>query len=203
MASAHKFGLKVVDTRRYILSNDPREREQNNLRLLTGDAGYDAVFIADAAGEFGRYVPFATALPRPVVGAEGLIASSWHWTFERHGAPQLNQRIRRQSDREPTSEDWATWAAVRSVVEASVQAGSIDGAVLRKRMLADDFRLDLYKIGAGSYRSWDHQLRQPIMLHTHNAVIAVAPVEGFLHQFHAFDSLGTDEPESQCRLAAP
>jgi len=44
-------------------------------------------------GEFGRYLPYQTKNARPVVGSEGLIASAWHWTWERHGAPQLNQRF--------------------------------------------------------------------------------------------------------------
>ena len=39
-------------------------------------------------------VPFASYLPRPVVGSEGLSAAAWDWTWERHGAPQEAQRGR-------------------------------------------------------------------------------------------------------------
>jgi len=42
----------------------------------------------------------------------------------------------------------------------------------------------------GNFRPWNGQLRQPILLHTERAVIAVAPVEGFLHHRNTLDSLG-------------
>ena len=90
--SAGKYGLNIVDTRTFKLGNDPRHRDRINVALLT-EGDYDAVFLADSVGEFGRYVPYQTLLPRPVVGSEGLRASAWHWTWERHGAPQLNQRF--------------------------------------------------------------------------------------------------------------
>ena len=52
----------------------------------------------------------------------------------------------------------------------------------------------------GNFRSWDNQLRQAILLHTYNAVIARAPITGFLHEKNNLDTLGTDEPESTCSL---
>jgi ABC transporter substrate binding protein (PQQ-dependent alcohol dehydrogenase system) len=197
-ASARKFGLDIVDRRAFVLSNDPRLREQNNTLLLTGGAAYDVVFLADSDGEFGRYVPFATYLPRPVVGSEGLIASAWHWTFERYGAPQLNQRFDKLAGRRMSDADWAGWAAVRSVVEAVVRAKTGDGARLRSFLTDDAFTFDMYKGAPGNFRTWDRQLRQPILLHTERAVIVTAPVEGFLHQKNTLDSLGTDAPESRC-----
>ena len=48
--------------------------------------------------------------------------------------------------------------------------------------------------------TWNNQLRQAILLHTHNAVLARAPIEGFLHQKNNLDTLGSDESESGCRL---
>jgi hypothetical protein len=41
-------------------------------------------------------------------------------------------------------------------------------------------------------------MRMPIMLATHNAVIAIPPLEGFEHQTNVLDTLGTDEPEHSC-----
>ena len=43
-------------------------------------------------------------------------------------------------------------------------------------------------------------MRQAVLLHTHNAVIARAPLEGFLHQTNNLDTLGPDRPESACRF---
>jgi ABC transporter substrate binding protein (PQQ-dependent alcohol dehydrogenase system) len=198
--SARKFRLEVVDVRPFVLSNDPRERDQNNIALLTGEADYDVIFLADTAGEFGRYLPFNSYLPRPVIGSEGLVAGAWHWTWERHGAPQLNQRFDRRAKRRMAAEDWAAWAAVRSVVEAIARSGSTDPAALRAFLTSEDVRLDLYKGVPGSFRSWDNQLRQSILLHTHNAVTARAPIEGFLHEKNDLDTLGADARETECRM---
>lgn len=197
-AAANKFSLNIADRRAFLLSNDPRERDRNNIALLTGDARYDVVYLADSHGEFGRYVPYASYLPRPVVGSEGLVAGAWHWTWERHGAPQLNQRFDRIGERRMADEDWAAWAAVRSIVEAVRPIGTTDSAAIREALRSADLNLDLYKGVPGSFRDWDNQLRQPILLATHNAVIATAPLPGFLHQRHILDSLGRDQPESAC-----
>lgn len=199
-ASAKKFGLEIVATREFINTNDPREREKNRPRLLTGDADYDVIFLADQEGEFGRYLAYNTYLARLVIGAEGLRSSSWHWTWERNGAPQLNQRIRKFAKGNPSSEDWAGWAAVKSIVQAAVKSASVHPGDLRKTLRSQDFTVDMYKVGPGSFRAWDQQLRQPILLHTHNAVIGTAPFDGFLHRFNIFDTLGYDAPEKRCSL---
>ncbi len=198
--SARKFGLEVVDLRPFVLSNDPRVRDETNIPLLTGDADYDVVFLADTLGEFGRYVPFQTYDPRPVVGSEGLVASAWHWTWERHGAPQLNQRFDRIADRPMTDTDYAAWAAVRAVVEAMVRTQSREIPVLRAYLTDETFTFDTYKGAPGNFRPWDNQLRQAVLLHTHNAVIARAPLEVFLHQINTLDTLGRDRQETACRF---
>ncbi len=197
-ASAHKFGVKVVEVRSFVPGNDPRQRKESNVALLTGEADYDLVFLADSGGEFARYVPYQTYDPRPVIGSEGLIAEGWHWTWERHGAPQLNQRFEKLAGRRMQEEDWAGWAAVKAVVEAAVQARSTDAKALRAAMLSPEFQFDGYKGTAVSFRPWNRQLRQPILLHTHNAVIARAPLEGFLHETNTLDTLGFDRAESAC-----
>ena len=184
--------------REFALTNDPRRRDLSNIALLTGPPEYDVIWLVDADGEFGRYVSHATYYARPVVGSEGLGAMAWHWTWERHGAPQLNQRFRRLADRTMSSEDWAAWAAARAVIEAVSQTGSVEPSIVADTIRADDFALDLYKGVRGSFRKWDGQLRQPILLATHNAVIGVAPLEGFEHRLHTLDTLGFDETESRC-----
>jgi ABC transporter substrate binding protein (PQQ-dependent alcohol dehydrogenase system) len=199
-AAARKFGLEISDSRDFILSNDPRERDQNNLAILTGGVDYDVVFLADALGEVGRFLPYQTQDPRPVVGGEGLLAGAWHWTWERHGAPQLNQRFDKLAGRRMTGEDWAAWAAVKVVVEAIARTESTAIPALYAYLRGDRLTFDSYKGVPGSFRPWDNQLRQAVLLHTHNAVIARAPLEGFLHERNSLDSLGRDEAESACRF---
>ena len=167
---------------------------------MTAEDEYDAVFVADAEGEFGRMIPFQTARPRPVVGTEGLIAEAWHWAWERHGAPQLNQRFEKRAKRRMTGTDWAAWAAVKAVVEAVVRTGSADFKTVRAYLGGGEMTLDAYKGAPVNFRAWDNQLRQPILLRTHNAVIARAPIKGFLHPDENMDTLGFDRGDQKCRL---
>jgi ABC transporter substrate binding protein (PQQ-dependent alcohol dehydrogenase system) len=198
-ASAKKFGVMIVDRRPFVLTNDPRDRGKNNIPILT-NGDYDVVFVADQSRDVGRFVPYQTLHPRPVIGTEGLIADAWHWTLERFGAPQLNQRFDRLAGRRMNAQDFASWAAVRSVVEAIVRTKAVDAAVLGKALTSDKVPFDAYKSLPSSYRPWDRQMRQTIVLHTDNAVIALAPLEGFLHQHNTLDSLGADAPETACKL---
>lgn len=196
--SARKFGLTIVDVRHFVLGNDPRQREQNNVRLLTGGARYHVVFVADTTREFAPFVPYNTMDPRPVIGSEGLVPLAWHIYWERHGAPQLNRRFAKRAGRPMTDEDWAVWAAVRAVTEAVVQNRKTPERPLAEALLDPNLTLELYKGFPGSFRPWNHQLRQPILLATPNAVVGLTPVEGALHQFNTLDTLGTDEPQFHC-----
>ena len=46
--------------------------------------------------------------------------------------------------------------------------------------------------------AWNGQLRQTIPLVSGDAMVAQAPLEGFLHQRSELDTLGLDQPESTC-----
>jgi ABC transporter substrate binding protein (PQQ-dependent alcohol dehydrogenase system) len=195
-ASAKKFGGKIVDTKAFAISNDPRRREETNLTLLSGGTGeYDVVFVADAQGDVGRSIPFRIALPRPVVGSEGLSASAWHPYYERNGAPQLNRRFERLAGFPMTDEAWSAWVAVRAVAEAS--ATGLEEP-LPRRLMRQGLTLELYKGYPGSFRPWDRSLRQAVLLGTHNAVIDLAPIEGFLHETNVLDTLGLLPSQTPC-----
>ena len=197
--SAKRNGASIVDIRDFVLSNDPREREQNNIRLMTsGRRDYDVVFIADTDGEFGRYVPYQSVRPRPVVGTTGLIAEAWQWTFERHGAPQLNGRFFRSVDRFMTGPDWAAWAAVKAVTQASIRAESQEFEAIRAILANEELTMDTYKGFQSDFRPWNNQLRQNLLISVSNAVIARAPIDKFEHAINDLDTLGIDEPENEC-----
>ena len=201
VSSARRLRIDIVDDRNFTLSNDPRERSKSNVLLLTGGVDYDVVFVADSQGDFGRYVAYQTYLPRPIVGDEGLTPVAWHWTWERHGAPQLNQRFGRiEKDRHMRSEDWAAWIGIKSVVTAIRKMKSQDIKIIQKFLKDDRTTIDNYKGNPGSYREWNNQFRQPILLHTHNAVVARAPIDGFLHQTNNLDTIGYDQGESKCPI---
>lgn len=200
--SIRRFGGRIVETRRFVAGRDPRQRELNNVRLLTQGVTYDVVVVADSEGEFGRQLPYQTVLARPVVGTHGLVPLAWHWAFERHGAPQLNQRFERQvgPGRRMQDAEFAAWAAVRALLEAHTRARSTDPARVLEALKVADGTLDVYKGNPASFRSWDNQLRQPILLGTADAVIARPPLDRFLHQRNVLDTLGIDQPETRCRF---
>ena len=54
-----------------------------------------------------------------------------------------------------------------------------------------------------TFRDWDGQLRQPILIGTAKLPVSVSPQPGFLHQFTELDTLGFDKPETNCRAYAP
>ena len=197
--SARRLGLKIVDKKDFVLGNDPRQRELGNVGLLTAGDDHDVVFVADSDGEFARSVPYDTVRPRPVVGAEGLVAEAWHWAWSRHGAPQLVSRFDKQAGRHMGSADWAAWVAVKAVVEAVVRTGN---APFDKRVAylgGEEITIDGFKGNRLYFRDWDRQLRQPLLIATHNAVIERAPIQGFLHQTNNMDTLGFDRRDSRCK----
>lgn len=198
--SAAYFGANIVDTRDFTLGADPQRREENNVALVTEGAQYDVVYVADAHGELARAVPYATNSPRPVVGAAGLVADAWHWSWERHGAPQLNARFEEAADRRMGRFDWAAWTAVRALTQSVMRADSTDPAAVRDYLLGERMNLDGSKGQPMSVRPWDHQLRQGMLLTAGNITADLAPMEGFLHQTNDLDTLGVDAPQSACRF---
>jgi ABC transporter substrate binding protein (PQQ-dependent alcohol dehydrogenase system) len=199
--SAQKFGARIVAHQHVKPGTDPREREQNDPTLLSAiNRDYDAVFVADEAFDFARTVPDRLSRPRPVIGSIDLEPMAWHWTWERHGAPQVNSRFEKKSGGRPMAgPDWAAWMAVRMIVQSSLRTESTDFAKQRAFILGDG-SFDGDKGLALSVRAWDHQLRQAVLLAAPYEVVADAPVEGFLHRTNALDALGDDEPESPCHL---
>jgi ABC transporter substrate binding protein (PQQ-dependent alcohol dehydrogenase system) len=63
---------------------------------------------------------------------------AWHWTWERHGAPQVNSRFEKKSGgRHMEGPDWAAWMAVRVIVQSSLRTESTDFAKQRAFILGD------------------------------------------------------------------
>ena len=199
--AAERYRLRIVDKREFDLSTNPALREQNNIALITGGRrDYDAVYIADEIGEYARYVPYQVARPRPVIGATGLVAAEWHWALERYGAPQVNSRFEKlsTSNRRMSWQDWSAWMAARAVLTAFNKSQDPKMEAVNTYLRSDRLHLDGSKGAQMSFRPWSGQLRMPILLATHNAIIEIAPLEGFLHQTNSLDALGYDEKEFFC-----
>ena len=198
--SLEKFRLELKAEKTWVFDADLRRNAAQEVPLFTQDFGdYDVLLVADELDDFGRYIPFNTWEARPVAGSEGLQPVTWSRVVEQWGAVQMQNRFFEQSGRAMMPKDYAAWAAYRSLGEAVTRTNSADPATLRAYILSDDFELAGFKGRAMNFRHWNGQLRQPIPLVTDRAVVAMAPLEGFLHQRTELDTLGIDEAESQCQ----
>jgi ABC transporter substrate binding protein (PQQ-dependent alcohol dehydrogenase system) len=200
-ASMKRYGLKLVATKTFKLSTDPRERTLANLQLLTANHTYDAVWVVDSDGEFARSLPYNTAQARPVVGDAGMVALAWQANFERFGAPQVTRRFTKVAKRAMTDLDWAAWMAGKAVVAAAMATTTqsrIDAASIAKAL--SSVSLDGSKGVPLQFRTWDRQLRQSMLLSDGQGVVAAMPMEGILHPKNILDTLGADEGEKLCKF---
>lgn len=198
-ASLTKFGLSLKARKEWRFAADMRRNAVQEVPLFTQDFGdYDALIIADELHDFGRYVLYNTWEPRPVVGSEGLQAEAWGAVVEQWGAAQLQSRFEDTHARDMRPADYAAWAALRSIGEAVTRTKAADAETIRAYLLGDDFELAGFKGRPLTYRAWNGQLRQPIPLLHPRALVAIAPLEGFLHQRSELDTLGSDAPETTC-----
>jgi ABC transporter substrate binding protein (PQQ-dependent alcohol dehydrogenase system) len=195
-AALQRYGLKVTANRSFKLSADPRERDLANPLLLT-QGSYDVVWVVDADGEFALSLPYRTALPRPVVGDGGMVALAWSPRFERFGAPQVTRRLNRAAGRPMGAHDWSAWVAGKVLVAAAVAAPKGPAAAFHKALAEGE--VDGSKGVSLSFRPWDGQLRQPLLLSDGLSVVAIAPFDGVLHPKNNLDTLGADAPEKLCR----
>ena len=99
-----------------------------------------------------------------------------------------------------TERDYGSWIAVRAIGEAVTRAQTNNPATLHDFMLSDKFEVAGFKGQGLSFRRWDQQMRQPMILVTPRMLVSVSPQDQFLHQRTPLDTLGFDEPESRCRL---
>jgi ABC transporter substrate binding protein (PQQ-dependent alcohol dehydrogenase system) len=198
-ASLGKFGLALAAAKDWPFQADMRRSGATEVPLFTQDLpAHDILLVADERGDFARYLPYNTWLPRPIAGSEGLRAVGWSGVVEQNGAAQLQDRFRASAGREMQDADYAAWVAIAAVSDARLRGGAGDPASLRRYLLSDQARIAGFLGRPLSFRPWDGQMRQPIPLVTERAVTALAPLEGFLHASNELDTLGPDRPETLC-----
>ncbi len=89
---------------------------------------------------------------------------------------------------------------VRAICEAVTRSGNADVPDIRKFLLSDAFTVAAFKGEGLSFRTWDRQLRQPMLITGARSLVSMSPQEGFLHPKFLTDTLGYDEPETKCKL---
>ncbi len=204
--AALKFQARIVQEKPWTFVPGARRTDTGHFAIqaevarFTQGISYDVLVVADQEDEFGDELPYRTFDPRPVAGTQGLVPTAWARPHEQWGATQLQDRFLHQAKRWMTDRDYAAWMAVRAIGEAATRAKSADPGAILAFMRGDRFELAAYKGARLSFRSWDGQLRQPVLLADARSLVSVSPQPGFLHQFSELDTLGIDRPETKCRM---
>lgn len=204
--AAKKFGNAIVEERTITFDPGNRRSEtghqqiQTQIPMLTqSPPPHDIVFVADNDETFGDYLMWRTSVPKPVAGTHGLVAVAWHRAYEQYGGIQLQNRFKAMTKRQMTERDYMAWLAVRIFGEAVTRSQKTDATGWRAYLLSKDFQVAGFKGQAMSFRTWDRQLRQPIILSGPRSLVSMSPQDGFLHQKYLTDTLGVDEPETACK----
>lgn len=206
--SAKLYGAKIVAERAYELQTGARRVDtgyqeiQTQMPMLTrGVPDYDVAFVADETNSFGLYLQYRTTDPRPVVGTDGLVATAWGAAYESYGAEPLHDDFLKLAHREITVRDYEGWLAAH-LLEMAVKHGTAHTVdEIRKYITSDNLKLAGYKGVGMNFRSWDNQLRQPILLMDQLSLVSISPQPGFLHPTYNTDTLGFDQPQSLCKFS--
>lgn len=206
--AAKRFGGKVVEDRVYKLAPGARNLDSGHQQVQTqipmetqGAPEHDVLWVINSDDDFGDYLMYRTDLPRPVVGTQGLQATAWDPSYTESGAMHFQNAIPRIAKRKPVERDYTAWVAIRAIADSAMKSGKTTPQELKAYLLSEDFKLEAFKGQALSFRTWDHQMRQPIILGGGTRVpVSTSPQEGFLHQTNLTDTLGFDEPETKCKF---
>ncbi len=207
--SAKRFGAKIVEEREFKYDSGSRradggfEQVQQQIPSFTqGAKEHDVVMVADEGQLFGDYIAYRTWSPRLVAGTAGLTATSWHPALELWGGTQFQNRFKRQANRHMRPLDYDAWVAIRTIGEAATRKNTNKYADLYAYIHAPEFEVAAFKGVKTTYRAWNGQLRQPLIVTTPKLLVSISPQQGFLHQLTELDTLGYDKPETKCKAYA-
>jgi ABC transporter substrate binding protein (PQQ-dependent alcohol dehydrogenase system) len=206
--SAARFGGKVVGEKVYDLPPGARNTDsgyqqvQGQIPLETESApDHDLIWVADSNQGFGDYLLYRSYKPDLVVGTQGLQAIAWDPSYTEYGAMHLQDALPKIAHRPPTERDYTAWLGFRAIADGAMKSGTTTPKDVKAYLLSDKFRLEGFKGQAMTFRPWDHQLRQPIILGGGTRTpVSVSPQEGFLHPTNVTDTLGFDQPETKCKF---
>jgi ABC transporter substrate binding protein (PQQ-dependent alcohol dehydrogenase system) len=204
--SARKFQLRIVADKPWTFEPGAQRTDTGHVTIgaevarFTQGLSYDVLVVADTANEFGDDLAYRTTDPRPIAGTQGLVPTAWARPFEQWGATQLQARFQKQAGRWMTPRDFGAWMAVRAVGEAAGRGSGADPAAIIAYLRSPKFELAAFKGSRLTFRPWDGQLRQPVLLADPRSLVSVSPQPGYLHQFSELDTLGVDQPETTCKM---
>jgi ABC transporter substrate binding protein (PQQ-dependent alcohol dehydrogenase system) len=204
--AAKRFNAEIVEEKVFDAAPGARRTDtgyaqiQKQMPVFTQDVDYDVLVVSDLRDAFGEYLLYRTWEARPVAGTQGLWPTGWHRSQEQWGATQMQNRFTKFAGRWMTERDYAAWVAVRTISEATTRTKKTDFGAIDAYIRSPEFGVAGFKGQKLTFRDWDGQMRQPILLVSARTLVSVSPQEGFLHQFSELDTLGIDRPETSCKL---
>ena len=133
-------------------------------------------------------------------GTHGLVSDAWHPAFEQFGSMSLHSAFEKLAERPITSRDYVNWLAVKTGAEPAVRLKTTDPDAITAEFLNPEFKQPGFKGIGLNFRTWNQQMRQPLLIAWERAMVSMSPQDGFLHERHTLDSLGLDRSDSECRL---
>ncbi|HEX6442763.1 MAG TPA: branched-chain amino acid ABC transporter substrate-binding protein, partial [Stellaceae bacterium] len=191
--AAKKFRVGVVADKQWTFNPAAQQADTGHFQVnaevaeTTRGEDYDVLVVADEAGNFGNQLDYRTDRPRPIAGTQGLAPTAWSPVFDEYGATQLQNRFQREAQRPMTARDYAGWLASRAIGEAATRSDQDEAKAIGAFIRGKEFELAGYKGAPLSFRPWDGQLRQPILLVDDRSLVSISPQPGFLHQFNELD----------------
>lgn len=206
--SAARYGGKVVEEQVYRLPPGARNLDSGHQQIQAQipmeteqAADHDVLWVINSEDDFGDYLMYRTSEPRPVVGTQGLQATAWDKSYTESGGMRFQRAMPKLAGRSPVERDYTAWLGLRTFFNGALKTGKTTPEDIKEYLLSDEFRLEAYKGQALSFREWDQQMRQPVILGGGTRVpVSTSPQDGFLHPTNLTDTLGFDQPESKCKL---
>ncbi len=164
------------------------------------------------AGPVMEAVEFWQAEPARLTGVWPVL---WFHRFRRYSGRELNKRLAKALGHPAESHAWASYTAMKAVWEAVLRGGRDDTAGLVS-YFEKGRGVDAHKGQPLTFRPWDHQLRQPLMVVRSQVPAADAkrwdifdllgevPLRGTPGENRAavLDTLGLSAAESTCRFGS-
>jgi ABC transporter substrate binding protein (PQQ-dependent alcohol dehydrogenase system) len=204
--AAEKFQITLQADRKWDFNPAAQQADTGHYQVndevakATQGVSYDVLVAADEEDNFGDALTYRTDQPRPVAGTQGLVPTAWAHAMDEYASTQLQTRFHRAAGRWMVARDYGAWLAVRALGEAATRTASADPAKLIAYLHSPDFSMSGYKGPELSFRAWDGQLRQPVLLADSASLVSISPQPGFLHQTNELDTLGPDQPETSCHF---
>ncbi|MFQ5801814.1 MAG: ABC transporter substrate-binding protein [Candidatus Methylomirabilales bacterium] len=170
----------------------------------------DLGLAVQVAGSRMEAVEFWQAEPTRLTG---VWPSLWSYGFRKYSGRELNKRLAARLGHPAESRAWASYTAMKAVWEAVLKGGRDDTAGLVS-FFEKGRGVDAHKGQPLTFRSWDHQLRQPLMVVRSKVPAAGArrwdifellgevPLRGTTGENRAavLDTLGLSAAESTCHF---